>query len=186
MALAPLFVPPLVLGMGLLPLLHFLGIWGTAWSLAGAHGLVALPVVYLIVRSGLRAVGRDLTLAARGLGAGSMETFRYVTWPLILPYVGTAMVFSFVLSFNEFILALFLTTAESETLPRVYLARVASQPAAVGRLGVGRQRRGDADAVWRGDGAMELVGETEAIAAGESKSVPLIGAEAICQIYAHR
>jgi ABC-type spermidine/putrescine transport system permease subunit II len=118
-ALLPLFVPAVVLGMGLLPMVHALGLWGTRVSLALAHGLVALPVVFLVVRSALAEVSPDLEAAARGLGAGPWRTFRRVTLPLIRPALLAGAAMSFILSLNEFTLALFLATPEVETLPRV-------------------------------------------------------------------
>ncbi len=117
--LLPLFVPPAVLGMGLLPLAHALGLWGSPLGLALAHGLVGLPVVFLVVRSGLDEASPDLEAAARGLGAGPWRAFFRVTLPLIRPAVLSGAAMSFVLSLNEFTLALFLAAPENETLPRV-------------------------------------------------------------------
>jgi ABC-type spermidine/putrescine transport system permease subunit II len=117
--LLPLFVPPVVLGMGLLPLAHALGLWGSPLGLALAHGLVGLPVVFLVVRSALEETSPDLEAAARGLGAGPWRGFYRVTLPLIRPAVVSGAAMSFVLSLNEFTLALFLATPENETLPRV-------------------------------------------------------------------
>jgi putative spermidine/putrescine transport system permease protein len=117
-ALLPLFTPSVVLGIGLLPLFHLLGLAGSKMGLALAHALVSLPVVFLMVRSALRETDRNLERAARGLGAGPLRAFYHVTWPLIRSAIGSAALFSFVLSFNEFTLALFLTAPESETLPR--------------------------------------------------------------------
>jgi ABC-type spermidine/putrescine transport system permease subunit II len=119
-ALLPLFIPAVALGMGLLPLMYLLGLAGTRLGLAAAHALASLPVVYLVVGSALREVSPDLERAARGLGAGPVRAFRRVTWPLIRPAVAAAALFSFILSFNEFALALFLASPpEGETLPRV-------------------------------------------------------------------
>lgn len=118
-ALLPLFTPSVVLGIGLLPLFHLLGLAGSKMGLALAHALVSLPVVFLMVRSALCEIDRNLEWAARGLGAGPLRAFYRVTWPLLRPAIGSAALFSFVLSFNEFTLALFLTAPESETLPRV-------------------------------------------------------------------
>src|SRR5262249_54153057 len=69
LALLPACVPPVVLGMGLLPFLYAAGLWGNLLGLMLAHGLVALPVVYLIVRTHLEQTDPDLEDAARGLGA---------------------------------------------------------------------------------------------------------------------
>jgi len=117
--LLPLFVPAVVLGMGLLPLVYVLGIWGTRLSLALAHSLGSLPVVFLIVRSALDEVSPELELAARGLGATAWRAFWRVTVPLIRPAVLAGAAMSFILSVNEITLAMFLATPEIETLPRV-------------------------------------------------------------------
>jgi ABC-type spermidine/putrescine transport system permease subunit II len=117
--LLPICVPPLVLGMGLLPTMHALGLWGTYLSLALAHGLLGMPLVFLSVRASLLEVPSELEQAARGLGAGPMAVFYRVTLPLCRPGLLAGAVLSFVLSLNEFFLALFLATPETETLPRV-------------------------------------------------------------------
>lgn len=117
--LLPLFVPAVVLGMGLLPWVRVLGLWGTQLSLAAAHSLASLPVVFLIVRSALTEVDPDLEQAARGLGASPVTAFRRVTLPLILPALCVGALMAFILSLNEFTLALFLTTPEIETLPKI-------------------------------------------------------------------
>lgn len=117
--LLPLFVPAVVLGMGLLPWVRFLGLWGSLRSLAAGHGLWSLPVVFLVVRSALEEVDPSLEEAARGLGASPFLTFRRVTLPLILPAVFSGAVMGIVLSLNEFMIALFLATPDIETLPKV-------------------------------------------------------------------
>ncbi len=118
-ALLPLFTPALALGMGLLPFMHLIGLWGSPLCLALAHSLNGLPVVFLIVRSALDETGPDLESAARGLGAGPWRVFWRVTLPLIRPAVLAGALVSFILSLNEFTLALFLCTPECETLPRI-------------------------------------------------------------------
>jgi ABC-type spermidine/putrescine transport system permease subunit II len=117
--LLPLFVPPVVLGMGLLPLLYALGLWGSPWGLALAHTLLSLPVVFLVLRSALDDAGPELAEAARGLGAGPWQVFFRITLPLLRPAVLAGAAMAFVLSLNEFLLALFVGTPETETLPRV-------------------------------------------------------------------
>lgn len=115
----PMFVPAVVLGMGLLPWMQVLGLWGSRGALAAAHALWSLPVVFLVVRSALAEIDPDLENAARGLGAEPFTTFRRVTLPVIAPAVLVGALMAFVLSLNEFTIALFLATPEIETLPRV-------------------------------------------------------------------
>jgi ABC-type spermidine/putrescine transport system permease subunit II len=96
-----------------------LGLWGSKFSIAVAHSLWSLPVVFLVTRSALEGVDSDLERAARGLGAGPIRTFLRVTLPLIAPALGAAAVMAFVLSLNESVMALFLGTPDTETLPKV-------------------------------------------------------------------
>lgn len=117
--LLPLFVPAVVLGMGLLPWVRFLGLWGSLWSLAAGHALWSLPVVFLVVRSALEDLDPALEAAARGLGASPAMTFRRVTLPLVRPAVLSGAAMGAVLSLNEFMIALFLATPDTETLPKV-------------------------------------------------------------------
>ena len=115
--LLPLFVPAVVLGMGLLPLVALTGLRGTVAALTAAHSLVSLPVVFLLLRSALAQTDPDLERAARGLGAGPWGVFRRVTLPLIAPAVLAGVVIALVLSVNEFTLSLFLGTPRVRTVP---------------------------------------------------------------------
>jgi putative spermidine/putrescine transport system permease protein len=116
-ALLPLFVPPVVLAMGLLPLALAAGVSGRAWALAAAHALLSLPVVYLLARRALADADPDLERAARGLGAGPVGAFRRVTLPLVAPAVCAGAVIACVLSVNEFAFAVFLGSPRGRTLP---------------------------------------------------------------------
>lgn len=115
----PLFCPAIVLAMGLLPLVHTLGLYGSSLGIAMGHALWSLPVVVLVVRRALDGVDPDLERAARGLGAGPLRTFLWVTLPLVAPAIAAGALMAFVLSLNEFEIALFLATPDIATLPKV-------------------------------------------------------------------
>lgn len=117
--LAPLCIPPVVLGMGLLPLMHGLGLWGSMVSLVMAHALIGTSLVYLTVGASLAGVPRDLADAARGLGASPWQVFVRIILPLIRPGLVAGAALAFIVSLNEFFLALFLGITETDTLPRV-------------------------------------------------------------------
>lgn len=117
--LLPLFVPAVVLGMGLLPLLRRAGGFGSEESIAAAHALVSLPVVYLMTRTALRDADPELERAAQGLGASGRMILLRITLPLLAPALASGAAMAFVLSLNEFVVALFLGTAGNETLPKV-------------------------------------------------------------------
>ena len=136
--LLPLAVPPVILGVGLLPALHVLGLWGSTISLATAHALLGLPVVCVLVRSALCSSGSELEWAARGLGASAGRAFWRVTFPLVRPAVLAGALVACILSINDFMLALFLATPETETLPRVLWPqlRYAMSPIAAAASGI--------------------------------------------------
>jgi ABC-type spermidine/putrescine transport system permease subunit II len=118
-ALLPACVPAAVLGMGLLPLLYAVGLWGSLTGLVLVHGLVALPVVYLVARTHFDQADADLEAAARGLGASGWQTFRRVTLPLMRPALLAGAASAFAISLNESMLTVFLATPRTETLPAV-------------------------------------------------------------------
>ena len=136
--LLPLAMPPVVLGVGLLPAVHALGLWGSTISLALAHALFGLPVVCVLIRSALVSGGTELEWAARGLGASAGRAFWRVTFPLIRPAMLAGALMAFILSINDFMLALFLATPETETLPRVLWPqlRYAMSPVAAAASGI--------------------------------------------------
>lgn len=117
--LLPLYVPAIVLGMALLPFMRNIGLWGSLFCIAIAHSLSSLPIVFLVIRSALEDINPDLEPVARGLGANLVTTIWKVTLPAISSVLTVGGVIAFILSLNEFVLALFLGTVETETLPKV-------------------------------------------------------------------
>ncbi len=117
--LLPLFIPALVLGLALLPVMRGLGLWGTQLSVAAAHSLWGLPLVFIAVRAALENADPNMELAARGLGANAVQTFTWVTLPLIGPSVAVGALMAFIVSLNELVMALFLCTSAIDTLPKV-------------------------------------------------------------------
>jgi ABC-type spermidine/putrescine transport system permease subunit II len=113
----PLFVPPVILGLGSLAFHRAIGIWGTHLSVAAAHSLWAIPLVFVVMKATLGGVDRSLEEAAAGLGASPIRVFFEVTLPLVATGVFVGVLFAFIISINEFIMALFLGTADVKTLP---------------------------------------------------------------------
>lgn len=62
--LLPLFVPPVILGMQNLAWHQRIGLWGSLLSLAIAHSLWAMPLVFTVMRASFRGVNRRLEEAA--------------------------------------------------------------------------------------------------------------------------
>jgi putative spermidine/putrescine transport system permease protein len=67
---------------------------------------------------------RNLEAAAANLGASPVRTFQRVTLPLILPGVLAGALFAFLSSWDEVVVAIFLTTTRYRTLPAVMWEQV--------------------------------------------------------------
>jgi len=119
LAVLPLIVPYVVLGVALLLLFSVLHIDRSLWTVGIAHTVVALPYTLLIIASRLAGFDPSLEEAAMDLGADYPTTLRRVVLPLIFPAMVSAWLTAFTVSFDEFALALFLAGTQP-TFP-VYL-----------------------------------------------------------------
>jgi putative spermidine/putrescine transport system permease protein len=115
--LAPIVVPSIVISVSIYGVFASLRLVGTWYAVALAHTLLALPFVVVVVAAGLRAVDPALERAAQGLGASRLGAVWHATLPQIRPSLITAALFAFVISFDELVIALFLTGAQA-TLPK--------------------------------------------------------------------
>ena len=119
LAVLPLIVPYVVLGVALLILFSALQIDRSLWTVGIAHTVVALPYTLLIVASRMAGFDPAIEEAAMDLGADYPTTLRRVVLPLIFPAMVSAWLTAFTVSFDEFALALFLSGTQP-TFP-VYL-----------------------------------------------------------------
>ena len=119
LAVMPLIVPFVVLGVALLLLFRALQVNLSLWTVGIAHTVVALPYTLLIVVARLAGFDPYLEEAAMDLGANYPTALRRVVLPLIAPAVVSAWLTAFTVSFDEFALALFLAGTQP-TFP-VYL-----------------------------------------------------------------
>ncbi len=117
--LLPLVLPGVALAVGMLAVVRSTPLWGSQFSLAVGHSVLSMPVAFLVLRATIQQVDPALEAVARGLGAGPLQVFRFVTLPLIAPGVLASALFATVMSLNEVTISLFLATRYTETLPRV-------------------------------------------------------------------
>ena len=117
--LAPLMLPQIILAIGMYPVMAKLGIIGTTTGIVIAHTVVCIPLVYLTVAAALQSYPPTYEIAAMTLGAGWWPTFWLVTFPMIRVGILAGAILAFAFSFDELILALFLASPESRTLPRL-------------------------------------------------------------------
>ena len=115
--LGPAIVPVIVLAVSLYGVVLSLGLLGTTIGLVLAHTMLGLPYVTLNTSVSLSSLDPKLKLAAAGLGAAPLRIFRTVTLPQIIPGIVGGAIFSFVTSFDEVVLSIFLTSPSMKTLP---------------------------------------------------------------------
>ena len=113
----PLLLPTLVIGLGLLMVLQPLGLLATWPGLALGHLAVVLPFVVRLLVTSFSARPPDLEDAAAMLGADAWRAFVLITLPLSAPGVAAAATLSFLLSFDETVISLFLVGPRLTTLP---------------------------------------------------------------------
>ena len=117
LALSPLVVPAVVLGIGLLHLFSLMGLSQTVWAVLIGHLVLAVPYVVRTILASLGLLDRALEQAAMNLRAGPWRVLRRVTLPIILPGILSAAVFAFVTSFGNVTVSAFLTYGGMVTLP---------------------------------------------------------------------
>lgn len=86
-------------------------------SIVLAHITFSIGFVAIVVRVGLAALDERVFEAARDLGASPLQTFRYVTFPLILPGVIAGGLMAFTLLIDDFVITFFTAGVGGQTLP---------------------------------------------------------------------
>jgi spermidine/putrescine transport system permease protein len=125
----PVVIPDIVMAVAMLMFYALvrdaLGLFGLGMTtMILSHVTFQIPFVAIVVRS--RLVGMDPALeeAAHDLGATSLQTFRHVTLPLILPAVVAGAMLAFTLSLDDFVVSFFTTGPGATTLPILIYASV--------------------------------------------------------------
>ncbi len=125
--LSPMIAPQIITAIACYALFVKLRLVGSVVAIAAAHTVLATPFVIVTVSSALAQVDERLEWAASGLGMGPLRAFVSITAPLIMPAIASGAVFAFITSFDEVVIALFLTGTAHPTLPRKMWDAVAMQ-----------------------------------------------------------
>jgi putative spermidine/putrescine transport system permease protein len=120
--IAPLMVPHVVLGIAFLRFFSQIGLSGTFLGLVLSHIIVILPFALRLVLAASYGMDQRIEDAAVSLGADAATVFRRVTLPLILPGVVSGWMLSFINSFDEVTMTVFIASPSTTTLPvRMFL-----------------------------------------------------------------
>jgi putative spermidine/putrescine transport system permease protein len=115
--LSPLVFPGILLGIALLYSFGAIGLHASFLTLFLGHLLVALPYSIRLILGALPGIAREIEEAAATLGAGQLRVLRTITLPLITPALVAAFLFSFLASFDNVIISVFLAGNRTMTLP---------------------------------------------------------------------
>jgi spermidine/putrescine transport system permease protein len=113
----PVVIPEIVLGAALVT---FFGVARMRLSLTTvviAHVVFSISYVAIVVRARLAGLDPALEEAARDLGAGSFDTFRRVTLPLLFPGIVASALLVFTLSIDDYVITSFVAGVGATTLP---------------------------------------------------------------------
>ena len=116
LSLLPLLVPGVVLGSAAVIYFQALGIPLSIWTVIIVQAIWAFPFAFLALIIVTLRFNPVLREAAEDLGASPVRAFVDVELPLIMPGVQAALIFAFLLAFNELIRS-YLVRGSATTLP---------------------------------------------------------------------
>jgi spermidine/putrescine transport system permease protein len=116
----PLLLPEIVLAVATLILFSLIGVQNGMVKLVIAHSAFCTPFAFLPIRARLQGMSLDLEEASADLYASRWTTFRRVTLPLIFPGVFSGATLAFLISMDDFITSMMLSSGGTTTLP-VYI-----------------------------------------------------------------
>ena len=142
LAMLPIMVPEIILGMAFLAVFTAVGLKFGMGTLILAHVTFCTPYIFIIVKGRLAGMDPSLEEASRDLGASPARTFLEITLPLIMPGVLSGVMLAFAMSLDDFVISFFVTGATTMTLPLKIYSSV--------KTGVSLQVNAHADAGVRG------------------------------------
>jgi len=117
LALLPIMIPEIILGMAFLAVFTAVGLRFGMLTLVLAHVTFCTPYIFIVVKGRLVGMDPSLTEASRDLGASPARTFFEITLPLIMPGVLSGAMLAFAMSLDDFVISFFVNGATTTTLP---------------------------------------------------------------------
>ncbi|MBW2059767.1 MAG: ABC transporter permease [Deltaproteobacteria bacterium] len=117
--ISPMMVPLIIIAICIYFLFAHLHLIGTVTGLVIAHTILATPFVIVNVSATLKGLDLSYERAAMNLGATPFKSFWYVVFPMIRPGILSGAIFAFATSFDELVIALFISGSTAVTLPRM-------------------------------------------------------------------
>lgn len=108
---------PIVVVVPIYLMFQQLGLIDTRAALIISYAVINLPIVVWLMYDFFRSIPIDLEESAQLDGASRIRTFWEIVLPLSRPGLAATALLVLILSWNEYLLAVFLTTADAQTMP---------------------------------------------------------------------
>jgi len=116
MILLTVMIPGIVVLIPLYMLATQVGLLDTYWALIFVYTAWQIPTVLWFMRGFFETIPQELEEAALIDGCSRLQAFYRIIWPLTRPGLAAAAIIVFVNVWNEFIIALTLTTSDAKRL----------------------------------------------------------------------
>ena len=115
----PFLIGATSIGLGLQLYFKNLGISGSRLLIIFAQSLYIIPYAVRIIKPGFGFLRDNLIYASKMLGAGDKEVRKEIIFPILAPFIKTALIMGFILSISEYYLTLVLGSGLVETFMTV-------------------------------------------------------------------
>jgi len=116
--ITPMIVPVILIAIGAFYAFGRVGLNNSITGLVLAHAVLASPLVMIIITSALRNYDLNQERVARSLGATRLKAFFVITLPQIKFSIVTSALLAFLTSFDEVIIAIFVSGGANATLTK--------------------------------------------------------------------
>lgn len=121
LVLSPMMAPQVVVALSTYVLATSLGLHGHWLMLAIGQSLLGVPVAAMIIAASLRSIHDTVLRAGISLGGSPSQVFWRIVAPMALHGILSAAALTFLIAFDELLIAVFLATPALQTLPvRIY------------------------------------------------------------------
>jgi len=115
--LSPLMIPHIVLGIAFLQFFTSVGITKSFMGLMLAHAVMISPYAMRLILAVVYSLDRNIDNAALSMGASKLKIIFKITLPLLVAGIASGWLISFIQSFDEVTMTIFLTPIDATTLP---------------------------------------------------------------------
>lgn len=128
------FIPGVAIALPFLTLFRSLGLIDTHAALVIVNLALVVPYITWLLKGFVDGLPIEIEEAARLDGCGQLSLLWRVITPLAAPGIFVAAVFSFLLSWNEFLFPTFLARTDASTLPVALMSLVMPEGVAWGQM----------------------------------------------------